>query len=211
MARITIEDCLEKINNHFELVLVASRRARQLQEGGTPRIEVTDEKPSIIALREIAAGLVGKEILTEPLIKDVTAESELAELLDHGIMDQKIMARAPSGVGEAEDAPDGVESRVESLTDVSSPKTADSMEVLRGHSGHGHRRMKTAVFQGKGPAKMLWRVIYPRIRHPRMGRLIHPLREPTAATGKNRHFRHRIDHSMVGPLPAGAPARESLA
>ena len=88
MARVSIEDCLEKINNHFTLVLVASHRAQQLQEGAAPKIEVTNEKPSIIALREIAEGLVDEDILNKPLIKDSRADEELAELIAHGLMDQ---------------------------------------------------------------------------------------------------------------------------
>jgi|TARA_B100000768_G_C11120623_1_gene307323 DNA-directed RNA polymerase subunit omega len=65
MARITVDDCLEKIPNRFQLTLVASYRSRQLVNGATPLIDVTgsNEKHSVIALREIAAGLIGEEIL----------------------------------------------------------------------------------------------------------------------------------------------------
>ena len=63
MARITIEDCLKRIPNRFELTLAATNRARQLTLGGTPQIESDRDKPTVIALREIAAGLVGLEIL----------------------------------------------------------------------------------------------------------------------------------------------------
>ncbi len=68
MARITVEDCLTKVPDRFDLVLVAARRARMLTYGmATPMIEVEEgEKPAITALREIAAGLVGREILLEP-------------------------------------------------------------------------------------------------------------------------------------------------
>ena len=62
MARITIEDCLEEIPNRFQLTLCATYRARQLLQGGTPRIEVKDKMP-VVALREIAAGKVGLEML----------------------------------------------------------------------------------------------------------------------------------------------------
>ncbi len=62
MARITVEDCLEKIPNRFQLVLAASYRARMLEQGHSPKLESKD-KPAVTALREIAAGLVGIEML----------------------------------------------------------------------------------------------------------------------------------------------------
>ena len=66
MARITVEDCLKKIPNRFQLTLAATYRARQLTAGGTPQIDVDPldrDKPTVIALREIAAGKVGLEML----------------------------------------------------------------------------------------------------------------------------------------------------
>jgi DNA-directed RNA polymerase subunit omega len=66
MARITVEDCLKRIPNRFQLTLAATYRARQLTVGGTPQIEVDrndKDKPTVIALREIAAGKVGLEVL----------------------------------------------------------------------------------------------------------------------------------------------------
>lgn len=62
MARITVEDCLENIPNRFQLVLAATYRARMLSQGHTPRIE-TRNKPPVTALREIAEGKVGIEML----------------------------------------------------------------------------------------------------------------------------------------------------
>jgi len=62
MARITVEDCLKQIPNRFELALAATYRARQLAQGHTPKIESRD-KPTVAALREIAAGQVGLEML----------------------------------------------------------------------------------------------------------------------------------------------------
>ena len=62
MARITVEDCLEKIPNRFQLVLAATYRARMLSQGHTPRVE-TRNKPHVTALREIAEGQVGIEML----------------------------------------------------------------------------------------------------------------------------------------------------
>jgi DNA-directed RNA polymerase subunit omega len=62
MARITVEDCLKMIPNRFELALASTYRARQLAQGHTPKIESRD-KPTVVALREIAAGQVGVEML----------------------------------------------------------------------------------------------------------------------------------------------------
>lgn len=66
MARITVEDCLKRIPNRFQLTLAATYRARQLTVGGTPQIEIdksAKDKPTVVALREIAAGKVGLEVL----------------------------------------------------------------------------------------------------------------------------------------------------
>lgn len=56
MARITVEDCLQKVENHFELVIIASKRARQIAKGGMAMVEPENDKPTVIALREIASG-----------------------------------------------------------------------------------------------------------------------------------------------------------
>ena len=63
MARITIEDCIKRIPNRFQLTLVTTYRARQLTVGSSPMLEGEKDKPTVIALREIAAGKVGLEIL----------------------------------------------------------------------------------------------------------------------------------------------------
>ncbi len=63
MARITVDDALKLIPNRFELTLAATYRARQLTNGATPQVEANKDKPTVIALREVAAGKVGLEIL----------------------------------------------------------------------------------------------------------------------------------------------------
>ena len=66
MARITVEDCIDNVDNRFELVMVSSKRARQIQaQGKDPLVEADNDKPTVIALREIADGLVNADILTE--------------------------------------------------------------------------------------------------------------------------------------------------
>jgi len=81
MARVTVEDCLENVANRFELVMVASKRARQLATGGKdPLVEEESDKPTVIALREIADGLVNPDILTRE--EELEAEEELAEVME---------------------------------------------------------------------------------------------------------------------------------
>ena len=65
MARITVEDCLGNVENIFELVIVAAKRARRLANGAPAHLDWENDKPTVLALREVAAGLVGPEILTE--------------------------------------------------------------------------------------------------------------------------------------------------
>ena len=65
MARITVEDCLEHVDNRFDLVLLASRRARQISQGADPLVPAENDKPTVIALREIAEGLVTAEGMDE--------------------------------------------------------------------------------------------------------------------------------------------------
>ena len=75
MARVTVEDCLENVANRFELVMVASKRARQMATGGKdPLVQEESDKPTVIALREIAEGLVTPEILTRE--DEIEAEEE---------------------------------------------------------------------------------------------------------------------------------------
>lgn len=63
MARITVDDCLKKIPNRFEMTLVATIRARQLSIGSSPMVESARDKPTVLALREVAQGKVGIEVL----------------------------------------------------------------------------------------------------------------------------------------------------
>ncbi|MEW5008116.1 DNA-directed RNA polymerase subunit omega [Cycloclasticus sp. 46_83_sub15_T18] len=63
MARVTVSDCLEKVDNRFELVLLASRRARQIMEGAEPSLDIENDKPTVLALREIAAGNITEQVL----------------------------------------------------------------------------------------------------------------------------------------------------
>ncbi len=92
MARITVEDCLENVANRFELVLVAAKRARQLSHGQEARLPWENDKPTVMALREIAEGLVGPEILDEEpetpdldeMVRQVEEEIAAAEAAQAG-------------------------------------------------------------------------------------------------------------------------------
>jgi DNA-directed RNA polymerase subunit omega len=78
MARVTVEDCLENVANRFELVMVASKRSRQLATGGKePMVQEESDKPTVIALREIAEGFITADILTRE--EEVDAEEEMLE------------------------------------------------------------------------------------------------------------------------------------
>ena len=79
MARVTVEDCTNKIDNLFDLVLVASKRARQLSHGREPGVPLEGDKPTVVALREVAAGLVDRSILDE---SDEPSEREIFTLPD---------------------------------------------------------------------------------------------------------------------------------
>jgi DNA-directed RNA polymerase subunit omega len=81
MARITVEDCLEKVDNRFHLVRVASKRARQLMNGKEPSLEWDNDKATVVALREIAAGNITEEMLEEkPVINEEDGIFEQAEI-----------------------------------------------------------------------------------------------------------------------------------
>ena len=74
MARVTVEDCLENVDNRFELVMVSSKRARQIAtEGKEPLVAIENDKPTVLALREIAEGLVDASILNEPTQEETEA------------------------------------------------------------------------------------------------------------------------------------------
>ena len=78
MARITVEDCLENVDNRFDLVLLASKRARQLANGVDPLLPWNNDKPTVVALREIADGVVTHAMVDEP--EEPEAEDLMAAL-----------------------------------------------------------------------------------------------------------------------------------
>jgi DNA-directed RNA polymerase subunit omega len=96
MARITVEDCLENVENRFELVLVAARRTRQLQLGHDPLVPEDRDKHTVIALREIAEGLITSDILKEV---EVDTRQELEEVF--GSSDSEASENVSEATAEA--------------------------------------------------------------------------------------------------------------
>ena len=85
MARVTVEDCLDNVDNRFELVMLASKRARQLATGGKdPMVEEESDKPTVIALREIAEGKVTPDLLLRET--EIEAEEEFAASFETPIL-----------------------------------------------------------------------------------------------------------------------------
>jgi DNA-directed RNA polymerase subunit omega len=84
MARITVEDCLGNIENIFEMVLVAAKRARRVAHGAEPLVELENDKPTVIALREMAEGHINPSILEEidaPPVEEFMQVEPVEELL----------------------------------------------------------------------------------------------------------------------------------
>ena len=82
MARLTVEDCLDHVDNRFELVLVAAKRARQLSMGADPLVELENDKPTVLALREIAENKIDKSVLEEEVVPQDDIEAMIeGELL----------------------------------------------------------------------------------------------------------------------------------
>ena len=103
MARVTVEDCLDHVDNRFDLVLKATKRARQLSSGKEAFLDWENDKPSVMALREIAAGLITEEVLNAPevveedeVVAGVISESEAADEVGQATMQSLAAAPAPS-------------------------------------------------------------------------------------------------------------------
>jgi DNA-directed RNA polymerase subunit omega len=79
MARITVEDCMDKVDNRFELVLMATKRARQIEQGSSPMVEEENDKCTVLALREIAEGKVNTSILDEVNAREHAQEAVIGE------------------------------------------------------------------------------------------------------------------------------------
>lgn len=119
MARITVEDCLDNVDNRFQLVLVATKRARQLALGSTPLVEAENDKPTVLALREIAAGFVTRDILEEPEIDEFSQLGMIGE----GDIEGDAAETAEGLIG-------GAIATGEALADSTAEQTDDELENL---------------------------------------------------------------------------------
>jgi len=99
MARITVEDCLKKIPNLFQLVLVAAKRARQLANGSHAMVDWENDKATVVALREIAEGYVNEDILTQrdKPVEDILA-ADLAAVTP--MSPEDLLTARPASIGD---------------------------------------------------------------------------------------------------------------
>lgn len=91
MARVTVEDCITKVDNQFELVILAAQRAREISAGMSLTIERDDDKNPVVALREIAEETVKPEQLRETLVRNMQKHVDMEEL----DMDPEILEQSP--------------------------------------------------------------------------------------------------------------------
>ncbi|MEE9570897.1 MAG: DNA-directed RNA polymerase subunit omega [Gammaproteobacteria bacterium] len=97
MARITVEDCSERIPNMFQLVLVAAKRSRQLANGAEPMVDWENDKPTVVALREIAEGYITEDILTQ---RDQPIEELLEIDPKPPVLPDDLLAVRPFSIGD---------------------------------------------------------------------------------------------------------------
>jgi DNA-directed RNA polymerase subunit omega len=97
MARITVEDCLEHVENRFDLVLLAARRARQIAQGADPLVPGENDKPTVIALREIAENLINASSMDE-----MEAQAEIEKIAT----DDDLIRQIAQASLEAEETPE---------------------------------------------------------------------------------------------------------
>ena len=134
MARITVEDCLEKVDNRFHLVRVASKRARQLMNGKDPTLDWDNDKATVLALREIAAGNITEEMLNEkPVVNDEDSlfeqaeiDAEIGAVLDADVTDNQEKVELKSDEISENIESDSSNNQIESET----TETTDTSETI---------------------------------------------------------------------------------
>lgn len=121
MARVTVEDCLDKVANRFELVMVASKRARQIATGGQePMVDAENDKPTVIALREIAEDFIDASILEEP--EEVVAEEMIEEI---SVDDAEIAAETGNEEEPGNDVAAAIKAALSGAFDAAPAETAE--------------------------------------------------------------------------------------
>ena len=132
MARITVEDCIDKFPSRFELVLVASNRARKLYTGESPTVEIDNDKNTVIALREIAEETITREQLKNDLIQEYQTntfgeDEDLNEIEDNSNESQTDTNQLDSNVDNQDDKIEN-ESKEEILDDTSEDNLENSSD-----------------------------------------------------------------------------------
>lgn len=127
MARVTVEDCLEHVDNRFQLVLVATKRARQLAVGHDPLVPRDNDKDTVIALREIAEGKITRDILVERVETVTFSMDPIDDALTDGldIDDDTAIMEAMAALA-AEDAPESVDARQTDAVDTDAEASTDT-------------------------------------------------------------------------------------
>ena len=128
MARITVEDCIDKFPSRFELVLVASNRARKLYTGESPTVEIDNDKNTVIALREIAEETITREQLKNDLIQEYQTntfgeDEDLNEIEDNTNEDQTDTNQIASEVSSEDDITED-----ESIEETPNETSQDNLE-----------------------------------------------------------------------------------
>ena len=138
MARITVEDCIDKFPSRFELVLVASNRARKLYTGENPTVEIDNDKNTVIALREIAEETITKEQLKNDLIQEYQTntfgeDEDLNEIEDNSNEDQTDNNQLDSNVSNQYDVNEN-ESKEETPNEASGDNLENSSDEDKEHN-----------------------------------------------------------------------------
>ena len=128
MARITVEDCIDKFPSRFELVLVASNRARKLHTGESPTVEIDNDKNTVIALREIAEETITREQLKNDLIQEYQTntfgeDEDLNEIEDNTNEDQTDTNQIASEISSEDDITED-----ESIEETPNETSQDNLE-----------------------------------------------------------------------------------
>ncbi len=124
MARVTVEDCVEKVTNRFELVMVASQRSREISSGAEPRVERDRDKNPVVALREIAEEKVSPEELHNSLVQSLQRHVEVDEPEEDGF---DAMASNPEFAGIASSMGESASSSSRSRDDYDDDSVDDDV------------------------------------------------------------------------------------
>lgn len=135
MARITVEDCIDKFESRFELVLVASNRARKLHSGESPTVEKDNDKPTVIALREIADESLAVDSLKEKLIQEYQTVQPLEEELSLDYVSEETELKDEK-ITEDEKQLNQENEKIINLNEEISPEEADDNTLASKNDGY---------------------------------------------------------------------------